>query len=945
MKNLFNLMASLVERRPFKTLFITLLIVVAMVAGATQLRLATGNDTLVQTDNPVYIANVEMEDTFGGDAVLVLFEAENLDPILDPVFLNDLYDVQTRIEETDHVFSVLSLTSLLHEMTDKQAEMIIETVAELSDGLESMGSTMIDLGEELKAKDIKDPEEMLAELSELEDISAKFIELQTGQTALTDGVHTLELALYQTSDGIAEVSSQLATLAASQPDLLPDNSPNVLKVQLNTIATNLNTTSVGLDTMGTNTQGIQEGTSNTATALGTIEDNLSTKLNEMKGDLSSALSKEDLMNMADGFIEMGGKLNDISEALGMFYDKSGMMEARIPASQEELDLLLYEDAELRTLFDDILVSDHQMMMVVKLEGNLSDSVKDKVSQDISNLLLDLNTENIDITVSGKSILDSALKTEMKSSMQAMVGMAVGLMLLILLLVFKVKWRLLSLLTIFIAVMATLGFMSWLDVPVTMVSMAVFPILIGLGIDYSIQFHNRYQENQNVKEAMINIAPAVAVAVIATMLGFISLYASPVPMIQDFGKMLTIGVVISLFAAMFILMPILRAGQHHETKVQTQSTEVKQGLLESFFAFWTKWTLKLGAIILIIVLAIAAYGFSVDSKIAVETDIETFMPQDLAELEDIRTVRDALASTDQIAVYIEDDDILETSNLIYLDEIETLLENRYPDEITDVQSITSILKNMDSEIDLYADDIQEQILDLPENQRKLFVSEDNKAVILISIEHLAIDDLSHLVESVDNLLAGAPFEYTLTGKSVLDVVMVDGLTSGRIEMTLYGLALVFTALLLIYRNLFKAIVPIIPVSIIIGFSSLFMYTYDIAFTPITATLGALILGMGTEMTVMVMERYLEERNHGFDKTEAMIVSIQKIGKAVLASGLTTVGGFAVLLMSDFVILQDFGIMTVVNISLALLSTFLVLPPLIVLFDKVLIPKKLRVKKGK
>lgn len=944
MSRLFNFIASLVERRPFKTLFLTLLIVVAMVAGATQLRLATGNDTLVQTDNPVYISNVEMEETFGGDAILVLFEAENLDPLLEPVFLNELYDVQRRIEDTDHVFSVLSLTSLLHEMTIKQSEMIISTVYDLSDGLNTMGVKMIDLGNELKAKDIKDPSEMLAELSALEDISAKFTELQAGQNALTDGVHTLELALGQTSGGIAEVSVQLATLASAQPDLLPDNSPNVLKVQLNTIAKNLNTTSVGLSTMSTNTQSIQKGTSNTATALRSIEDTLSTKLDSMKADLANALSKDDLLKMADGFIEMGGKLTDISDALEMFYDKSGMMEARIPHTQDELDLLLYEEDELRSLFDDIVVSDHQMMMVVKLDGNLSDSVKDEVTNDVTNILKTINSENIDITISGKSILDSALKTEMKSSMQAMVGMAVGLMFLILLLVFKVKWRLLSLLTIFIAVMATLGFMSWIDVPVTMVSMAVFPILIGLGIDYSIQFHNRYQENQNVKEAMINIAPAVTVAVIATMLGFISLYASPVPMIQDFGKMLTIGVVISLLAAMFILMPILRVGQHHETKVQTQSTETKEGLLERFFAFWTKWTLKLGVIILVLVLAIAAYGFSVDSKIAVETDIETFMPQDLKELEDIRIIRDALASTDQIAVYIEDDNILTNQNLVYLDEIETLLENHFPDEITDVQSITSILKNMDPEIDLSASDSVDAIMDLPENQRKLFVSDNNQAVILISIEHLTIDDLSHLVSSVDKLLSGAPFEYILTGKSVLDVVMVDGLTSGRVEMTLYGLALVFGALLLIYRNLFKAIVPIIPVLIIIGFSSLFMYVYGIAFTPITATLGALILGMGTEMTVMVMERYLEERNSGFDKKDAMIVSIQKIGKAILASGLTTVGGFAVLLMSDFVILQDFGIMTVVNISLALLSTFLVLPPLIVLFDKVLIPKNLKVKKG-
>ena len=144
-----------------------------------------------------------------------------------------------------------------------------------------------------------------------------------------------------------------------------------------------------------------------------------------------------------------------------------------------------------------------------------------------------------------------------------------------------------------------------------------------------------------------------------------------------------------------------------------------------------------------------------------------------------------------------------------------------------------------------------------------------------------------------------------------------------------------ALLLIYRNLVKAILPIIPVILIIGISSGVMYLTGIEFTPITATLGALVLGMGTEMTVMLMERYVEERHAGLAKIEAMIVSVTKIGKAIVASGLTTVGGFAVLLFSDFMILKDFGFMTVINISLALLSTFIVLPPLIVLFDRFLV----------
>ncbi|HCW72825.1 MAG TPA: hypothetical protein DHM90_02450, partial [Clostridiaceae bacterium] len=105
-----------------------------------------------------------------------------------------------------------------------------------------------------------------------------------------------------------------------------------------------------------------------------------------------------------------------------------------------------------------------------------------------------------------------------------------------------------------------------------------------------------------------------------------------------------------------------------------------------------------------------------------------------------------------------------------------------------------------------------------------------------------------------------------------------------------------------------------------------------------TLGALVLGMGTEMTIMLMERYIEERRRGLSRDKAMKDAAGSIGTAILASGLTTVGGFSVLMLSDFVILKDFGFMTVVNISLALASTFILLPVILYLSDRFLLSRK-------
>ena len=580
--------------------------------------------------------------------------------------------------------------------------------------------------------------------------------------------------------------------------------------------------------------------------------------------------------------------------------------------------------------------------MVKLDGNLNDTEKERLTQLVITSIEDAEFTTLEPIISGKTVLDIALRTEMKASMMTMVALAVLIMFAVLLLVFKVKWRMLSLAVIFVSVIATLGFMSWIDVPVTMVSMAVFPILIGLGIDYSIQFHNRFHEEQSVQVTLAQIGKAVGIAVFATVLGFISLYASPVPMIQDFGKMLTIGVIVSFLGSIFLLLPIIQIGKLNDHPVQTMAKKDEHNtFLDRFFRSMTRLTLKLSLPILLAVFLLAGYGIYVDNQVGVETDIETFMPQDLPALMDIHTIRNAVETTDQIAIYLNDENILSETNLAWIDtKVQSILTS-YPNEVVSIKSLTSLLDTLGADEKSTYDEKMSLMDDLPATQRSMFVnSDENESLILVNIKHLSTEDSKALIQDLKADLSDAPMDVQLTGKTVMDVEMVEGLTSGRITMTLLGLGLVFMALLIIYRNLFKALIPIIPVVLIIGISSLVMVGMDIDFTPITATLGALVLGMGSEMTIMVMERYLEEREIGLTKHDAMSLSIQKIGKAVLASGLTTIGGFAVLLFSDFVILQDFGFMTVINISLALASTFIVLPPLIVLFDRFLVKKEVR-----
>ena len=84
-----------------------------------------------------------------------------------------------------------------------------------------------------------------------------------------------------------------------------------------------------------------------------------------------------------------------------------------------------------------------------------------------------------------------------------------------------------------------------------------------------------------------------------------------------------------------------------------------------------------------------------------------------------------------------------------------------------------------------------------------------------------------------------------------------LTTGRTEMTLLGLGLIFVLLLIIYRDLIKALLPVLPMLVVIGWMGGVMYIADMKYTPLTATLGALILGVGSEYAILMMERFYEK----------------------------------------------------------------------------------------
>jgi predicted RND superfamily exporter protein len=101
---------------------------------------------------------------------------------------------------------------------------------------------------------------------------------------------------------------------------------------------------------------------------------------------------------------------------------------------------------------------------------------------------------------------------------------------------------------------------------------------------------------------------------------------------------------------------------------------------------------------------------------------------------------------------------------------------------------------------------------------------------------------------------------------------------------------------------------------------------------SATLGTLVIAISTEFSVLLSERFRQERAAGHEPRQALALTYQRTGKAVLASGITAIAGFAVLIVSDITMLRDFGFVTLIDLTVSLAGVLVILPSVLALSER-------------
>ena len=94
----------------------------------------------------------------------------------------------------------------------------------------------------------------------------------------------------------------------------------------------------------------------------------------------------------------------------------------------------------------------------------------------------------------------------------------------------------------------------------------------------------------------------------------------------------------------------------------------------------------------------------------------------------------------------------------------------------------------------------------------------------------------------------------------------------------------------------------------------------------AGFGAVLLGVGDDVGILLFSRYREERRAGRPKARALRAALLGTGPGVVAGALATALAFLALAFTPFPGIRDLGLTTGLGLLACLAATFLVLPPL-------------------
>jgi uncharacterized protein len=502
---------------------------------------------------------------------------------------------------------------------------------------------------------------------------------------------------------------------------------------------------------------------------------------------------------------------------------------------------------------------------------------------------------------------------------------------------------LPLVTGVLSIAVSLGLMSALDFAINPISLIVPSLLLIIGSTEDIHILAEYEQGIRdykdktaaIKHMAIRSGLVIFLTTLTTFAGFITLSSNAISIISEFGIAAGLGIVANFVITILIAPPLLAYLSVPKSLVEPEKAFLTS-VADKLITISTKHRKKVLAACLLFITGSGASSL----LLQIDTNYLNFFRDDSPIRQLMNEANEDLSGANAFYIVVDTLDkggLQQPENLAAIAKLTDFLDQRYSTVVSYDRFIRKTHKEMNGGINDYfkvpddADLISQYTLLMePETLERFADFDFQKAAILIRLDFPGSsefnNDIAQIQAFIDEELP-RHLAVTITGGQVLIAQTSDQIS----REILMNLALMLTVIFFIISGLFVSVkagvLAMIPniLPLIGAFGA--MGLLDIPLSTGTFPVVIIALGIAVDDTIHFMVRFSKEMKNTTNNELAIAQSVRHELKPVLGTSLALILGFLVLTFAEFRSIAEFGLLSAVTISLALISDLLITPALL------------------
>lgn len=580
-----------------------------------------------------------------------------------------------------------------------------------------------------------------------------------------------------------------------------------------------------------------------------------------------------------------------------------------------------------------------------------------------------SSKTMDYLIGGGPWVAAFFMNIMMEQMGMIMMLALALILITLAIAFRsVSAMLWPTLIIALSVVWTLGIIGLSNVTMTMMINIVVILNLTVGISSAVHilsgykyFHVTMEKRDALKKTYEKSGVSIMLATLTTLAGMMSLVVVPIVPIRNFAVAASFGILFAYIGTIFLLPSLLTFWAPGVSK-NKETGEKMQGLFERqiqrFVSFIIRTTGDKPKAVIAIFSVIMLLSLTGYPRVTVDTNFIQSVKSGFGFKETFETLDQHFGGTTNVEVVIntgKNDGLKDVKLLAAMDAFAERAKKERPDFVTKTNSLVNAVKDSHKNLmngkeenyKLPADNQKlKQVLIMydgadPES-RKLVADDDwEKGRITLQVVNKSSFEYEDFLKQVEGWLKeyleplkkdNPDLTYYATGGIPIMMRLTSYLTKSQLSS--FGLALVVITVImfLIYGTIRYGIIAmlpnIFPILITVGVAGWFKIPLDSD----TLLVLPIAIGIAVDDTIHFLTHYRGELMAGHKRLDAIKTTLREVGQAMIFTSVILTTGFLIFLPSIYVPFRNFGLLSAIAISMALLADLFFLPALLTAFGK-------------